>query len=77
MNCMPLVDDKNAKNCHVLNKTSVLSELRKYNAHKHSPQLPPIILTAPEKGSTLSWFQRHQPAGGCYDVLPFEKQEKG
>lgn len=37
----------------------------------------PIILTAPEKGSTPSSFQKRQPAGGCYDVLPFEKQEKG
>ncbi len=36
-------------------------------------QVPPIILTAPEKGSTPFWFQKCQPAGGYYDVLPFEK----
>lgn len=37
-------------------------------------QVPPIILTAPETGSTLSWFQKHQPAGGCCDVSPFESR---
>lgn len=37
-------------------------------------RVPPIILTAPETGSTLSWFQKHQPAGGCCDVSPFESR---
>lgn len=40
-------------------------------------QAPPVLLTAPEKGSTPSWFRRHQPAGECYDVLPFERTKKG
>lgn len=44
---------------------------------QHFSQVHLIILTAPEKGSTLSLFQKHQPAGGCYDVSPFEKQEQG
>lgn len=67
--------------CHMLNKTSVFIQVEEAECTpvraSNFSQVPPIILTAPEKGSTLSWFQKRQPAGGCYDVLPFEKQEKG
>lgn len=36
-----------------------------------------MILTAQGTGSTLFSFQKHQPAGGCCDVSPFEKPGRG
>lgn len=57
-------------------EASVLCMLRR-SLPTFSSQAPPLILTAPETGSTLSWFQKHPPAGGCYGVLPFESRKKG